>query len=190
MHTSITTLLTTLKLPTLSQADITTLNLLQRQWEQHAERLHRLRPEQVLVDQRAAYKVFLDDPTPDNEQKLVVLADAQLTGRRHAMLHDAYAELQRRIQSKIADILRPVLEKIHAAFQKELACREASAQSEGLNTRTDVGCIEMRRAVERIAHELSTVAEGVFYPQIEDKSPLDMAALLLQAGEQMVEDES
>ena len=73
--------------------------------------------------------------------------------------------------------------------QTELACREASAQSEGLNTRTDAGCIEMRRAVECIAHEQSKVAEGILYPQFEDKSPLDMTAMLLQAEPQAAEDE-
>src|SRR5438445_109595 len=54
----------------LSNADIAALNSLQREWEQHSQRMDLLEADRILADQKAAYNAFLDEPTAENEQRL------------------------------------------------------------------------------------------------------------------------
>lgn len=187
---SITALLEPLKVPTLSEEDRSALNLLQHEWEQQTQRMNALIPERVLADQKAAYKTFLETPTPESEQRLLVLADTQLTNRRHEVILKAYAELQRRTQAKAAQLLRPALERIHGAFAAELERRETSARKEDLNPRTDAGCIEMRRAQERIAQELCNLDQATMSSQAPATAPMDLAAVLLVGTESTIATEA
>ncbi len=187
---SITALLEPLKVPALSEENRSTLNLLQHEWEQHSQRMNALIPERVLADQKAAYRSFLESPTPENEQRLLVLADTHLTDRRHTVLLKAYAELQRRTQAKAVEILRPVLERIQRAFVGELERRETSARKEDFNPRTDGGCIEMRRAQECITHELSNLDQATMSSQAPETAPMDMAAVLLAGTQSTIETEA
>jgi hypothetical protein len=183
---SITALLEPLKVPGLSQENLTALNSLQHEWEQQAGRMNALTPERVLADHKAACKSFLETPTPENEQRLLVLADTQLTNRRHDVILQAYAELQRRTQAKAVELFRPVLERIQRAFAAELERRETSARKEDLNPRTDAGCIEMRRAQECISDELSNLDQAAMNPQAPAMAPMDLAAVLLAESESTI----
>lgn len=187
---SITALLEPLKVPALSEENRSALNLLQHEWEQHSQRMNALIPERVLADHKTAYRSFLETPTSENEQRLLVLADTQLTDRRHAVLLKAYAELQRRAQAKAVEILRPVLERIQRAFAGELERRETSARKEDLNPRMDSGCIEIRRAQECIAHELSNLDQATMSSQAPETAPMDMAAVLLAGTQSTIETEA
>lgn len=183
MRTSITALLKSLKVPTLSEDNIATLKLLQHESNEHSQRMNALSPERVLRDQKAAFKTFLGAPTPENEQRLLVLADTQLTNRRHSVLLDAYAELQRRSLAKALEVVLPALERIKRAFATELERRETTTRNGGLDSRKDAGCIEMRSHLDRVARELADLEQYALSPQTADRTPMDMAAMLLAESE-------
>ena len=86
MPPSLTPLIQSLKLPALSKTQVHTLQSLQDNWERHSERMEHLRPERAMLDQKAAYGAFTADPSPENEQRLAVLADERLTTKRYALL--------------------------------------------------------------------------------------------------------
>jgi hypothetical protein len=60
-----------------------------------------------------------------SDQRLLVIADANLTGTRYAMLRRVCAALRGRICAQAAAILRPVLEHISAALEAEHTRRRA-----------------------------------------------------------------
>jgi hypothetical protein len=182
MKSSLITLAATLKLPSLNKADITSLKSLQRDWERHSERMNHLRPERALADQKTAFTAFLADPTEENEQRLAVLADERLTAKRYGLLHEAHAELRHLTNQKAAGIVRPVLESIQQALQGELEVREAAAQAEGISKHIDERCVQLREALAQVAHGLKLLDEATNITPVEDRSPLDLAAML-QPGE-------
>jgi hypothetical protein len=173
-------IINSLNLPALSNGDIAALKSLQRDWNQHSARMNLLMPDRALADQKAAFSAFLADPTEENEQRLAVLADERLTAKRYGLLHEAHAELRRRISQKAAGIVRPVLESMQQALQGELEARQEAAQSEGLSKRTDERCVVIRETLGQVALGLKTVDEVTNITPVEDRSPMDLAALLLQ----------
>lgn len=179
MKSSLTTLAASLDLPTLSKADVSSLKSLQRDWDRHSERMNLLLPERVLADQKTAFFAFLAEPTDENEQRLAVLADERLTAKRHGLLHEAHAELRRLTNQKAAGIVRPVLESIQQALQGELEVRETAAQTTGVNKRTDEHCIRLREALDQVAHGLKKLNEVTNIAHVEERAPLNLAAMLL-----------
>jgi len=183
MHPSLATTLDSLNLPALSKADVSALRDFQHEWQRHSERMLLLLPDRVLNDLKAALEAFLANPTEETEERLAVFADDRLTARRYAVLHDAHAELRRRCNEKAADILRPVLESLQQSLTEELEARETAASAEGLSKRTDARCIELREALERIAHGLRIQAEATSISPVEELSPLGLAEVLLASTE-------
>ena len=186
MKSSLAIILNSLNLPALSNGDIAALKSLQRDWNQHSARMNLLVPERALADQKAAFTAFLADPTEENEQRLAVLADERLTAKRYGLLHEAHAELRRRISQKAAGIVRPVLESLQHTLQGELEAREEVAQAEGLSRRTDERCVAIREALNRVALGLKTLDEVTNITPVEDRSPLDLAAMLLPSDPEPV----
>jgi hypothetical protein len=139
MQPALTTLIQSLKPPALSKAEVLTIKSLQDNWERHSERMEQLRPERVLLDQKAAYVAFTADPSPENEQRLAVLADERLTAKRYALLHQAHTEVRHQIMAKAASLLRSHLKSIQLSLRTELQSREAAAEAEGRSKRTDEG---------------------------------------------------
>ena len=179
MKSSLAIILNSLNLPALSNGDSAALKSLQRDWNQHSARMDCLAPERELADQKAAFSAFLADPTEENEQRLAVLADERLTAKRYGLLHEAHAELRRRISQKAAGIVRPELESMQHALQGELDAREEAAQAEGISKRTDERCVELREALAQVSLGLKTLDEATNITPVEDRSPLDLAAVLL-----------
>jgi hypothetical protein len=113
--------------------------------------MEQLRPERVLLDQKAAYGAFTADPSPENEQQLAVLADERLTTKRYALLRQAHAEVRHQIMGKATSLLRSHLESIQHSLRTELQSREAAAEAEARSKRTDEGFLQLRMAAEELA---------------------------------------
>ena len=128
MHDEFLALTKALNVPLLSEDDITALNRLQKQWEHWTNRERQHAPSRVATEQQAAFETFLDNPTAENEQRLVVLADTNLTGTRYAMLRRACAALRGRISAQAAEIVRPVLNRALGALNAEHTRRRESAE--------------------------------------------------------------
>lgn len=161
MQPTLTTLIQSLKLPALGKAQILALKSLQGDWERHSERMEQLRPERVLLDQKAAYGAFTADPSPENEQRLAVLADERLTTKRYALLRQAHAEVRHQIIVKATSLLRSHLESIQHSLRTELQSREAAAEAEARSKRTDEGCLQLRMAAEELAQWIKLFDQGL-----------------------------
>jgi hypothetical protein len=161
MQPALTTLIQSLKPPALSKAEVLTIKSLQDNWERHSERMEQLRPERVLLDQKAAYVAFTADPSPENEQRLAVLADERLTAKRYALLHQAHTEVRHQIMAKAASLLRSHLKSIQLSLRTELQSREAAAEAEGRSKRTDEGCLQLRIAAEELDQWIKLFDQGL-----------------------------
>ena len=161
MQPTLTTLIQSLKLPALGKGQVLALKSLQDNWERHSERMEQLRPERVLLDQKAAYGAFTADPSPENEQRLAVLADERLTAKRYALLRQAHAEVRHQIIAKATALMRPHLESIQQSLRTELQSREASAEAEARSKRTDEGCLQLRMAAEELAQWIKLFDQGL-----------------------------
>ena len=161
MQSTLTTLIQSLKLPALSKAQVLALKSLQDNWERHSERMEQLRPERVLLDQKAAYGAFTADPSPENEQRLAVLADERLTAKRYALLRQAHAEVRHQIIAKATSLMRSHLESIQHSLRTELQSREAAAEAEARSKRTDEGCLQLRMAAEELAQWIKLFDQGL-----------------------------
>jgi hypothetical protein len=161
MQPSLTILIQSLKLPSLNKGQVLALKSLQDNWEQHSERMEQLRPERVLLDQKAAYGTFTADPSPENEQRLAVLADERLTAKRYALLRQAHAEVRHQIIAKATALLRPHLEFIQQSLRTELQSREAAAEAEARSKRIDEGCLQLRMAADELAQWIKHFDQGL-----------------------------
>lgn len=161
MPPSLPPLIQSLKLPALSKTQVHTLQSLQDNWERHSERMEQLRPERAMLDQKAAYGAFTADPSPENEQRLAVLADERLTAKRYALLHRAHAEVRHQIMGKTASLMRLHLESMQRSLRAELQSREAAAEAEERSKRTDEGCLQLRMAAEELAQWIKLFDQGL-----------------------------
>jgi len=161
MQPTLPTLIQSLKLPALSKAQVLALKSLQDSWERHSERMEQLRPERAMLDQKAAYGAFTADPSPENEQRLAVLADERLTSKRYALLRQAHAEVRHQIMGKATSLLRSHLESIQHSLRTELESREAAAEAEARSKRTDEGCLQLRMAAEDLDQWIKLFDQGV-----------------------------
>jgi hypothetical protein len=161
MPPSLTPLIQSLKPPALSKAEVLTIKSLQDNWERHSERMEQLRPERVLLDQKAAYGAFTADPSPENEQRLAVLADERLTAKRYSLLRQAHAEVRHQIMAKATSLLRSHLESIQQSLKAELQSREAAAEAEGRSKRTDEGCLQLRMAADELDQWIKLFDQGL-----------------------------
>jgi hypothetical protein len=161
MPPSLNLLIQSLKLPALSKAEALALKSMQGDWERHTERMELLRPERAMLDQKAAYGAFTTDPSPENEQRLAVLADERLTAKRYALLRQAHAEVRHQIIAKATSLLRSHLESIQQILRTELQSREAAAEAEARSKRTDEGCLQLRKAAEELAQWIKLFDQGL-----------------------------
>ena len=161
MQSTLITLIQSLKLPFLSKAKVLALKSLQDNWERHSERIEQLRPERVLLDQKAAYGTFTADPSPENEQRLAVLADERLTAKRYSLLRQAHAEVRHQIMGKATSLLRSHLESIQHSLRTELQTREAAAEAEARSKRTDEGCLQLRVAAAELDQWIMLLDQGL-----------------------------
>lgn len=161
MQSTLTTLIQSLKLPALGKAQVIALKSLQGDLERHKERMEQLRPERVLLDQKAAYGAFTADPSSENEQRLAVLADERLTAKRYTLLRQAHAEVRHQIIAKATSLLRSHLESIQHSLRTELQSREAAAEAEARSKRTDEGCLQLRMAADELAQWIKLFDQGL-----------------------------
>jgi hypothetical protein len=160
MPPSLNLLIQSLKLPSLGKVQVLALKSLQDNWERHSERMEQLRPERAMLDQKAAYGAFTADPSPENEQRLAVLADERLTAKRYSLLRQAHAEVRHQIMGKTASLMRLHLESMQRSLRAELQSREAAAEAEALSKRTDEGCLQLRMAAEELAQWIKLFDQG------------------------------
>lgn len=170
-------LLKKLRVPLLAEPEIAKVKLLQKEWKQWEAREQQHMPLRIAEEQRAAYAAFLDNPTAENEQRLMVLADQVLTGTRYGLLRRALAELRGSISAQAADIVRPVihhaLEVLNAEHERRLETAEPVMSSKHRNPIV----IETRHAIEygdRISMYVLDASGGK-----SQKPPLDLADVLI-----------
>ena len=161
MPPSLNLLVQSLKLPALSKAEALALKSMQGDWERNTERMELLRPERAMLDQKAAYGAFTTDPSPENEQRLAVLADERLTAKRYTLLRQAHAEVRHQIMAKATSLMRPHLKSIQQSLRTELQSREAAAEAEARSKRTDEGCLQLRMAAEELAQWIKLFDQGL-----------------------------
>ena len=179
MHNELITLTKALNVPLLSEDDIIALNRLRKQWEHWTNRERQHAPSRVATEQQAAFETFLDNPTAENEQRLVVLADANLTGTRYAMLRRACAALRGGISAQAAQIVRPAFDRALDALNAEHDRRRESAEPVLSSKDRNPHVIEVRRVIDfadKLAQRAYTALSGS-----GDVSPLVLADLLMTA---------
>jgi hypothetical protein len=112
-------LLKSLKVPLLNPKEVAALEQLEQEWRHWEERENQIMPLRIEAEQKSAYAAFLDDPSEANEQRLAVLADPLLTGKRYALLRRAFGELRCRITAQAAVILKPMVTRVREALAAE-----------------------------------------------------------------------
>ena len=184
MHDEFFALTKILNVPLLSEDDITALNRLQKQWEHWTNRERQHAPSRVATEQQAAFETFLGNPTAENEQRLVVLADADLTATRYAMLRRACAALRGRISAQAAQIVRPALNRALDALNDEHTRRRESAEPVLSSKDRNPHVMEVRRVID-FADKLATRAYMAMSGS-GDVSPLVLTDVLMSAEESRV----
>ena len=177
MHNEFLTLTKTLNVPLLSQDDIAAIHRLQKQWEHWANRKRQHAASRVTEEQQAAFVAFIDNPTAETEQKLLVTADANLTATRYATLRRACITLRCRISAQAARIIRPAMDRALEALRAEHARRREGAEPVMSSKDRAPSVIEARLAVEcaeGIATRLLWASDGA-----SDKPPLELASVLI-----------
>ena len=100
MHIEFLSLTKAQNVPLLSGEDTTALRRLQKQREHWVNRERQPVALRVAKERHAAFAAFLDNPSTETEQKLLVTADAVLTATRYATLRRACAVLRGRISDR------------------------------------------------------------------------------------------
>ena len=181
MHDEFFTLTKAMNVPLLSEDDIAALNRLQKQWAHWSQRERQHAPLRVAEEQQAAFNAFLDNPTAETEQRMLVVADANLTCTRYALLRRACVALRGRISAQAAKIIQPTLDRVLAALRAEHDRRREAAEPVMSSKDRAPLVIEARRALERaesIGNRLLWASDGK-----SDKQPLELADVLLGATE-------
>ena len=176
-----------LNVPLLSGDDCAALNRLQKQWEHWAQRERQHAAARIATEQQAAFDSFLGNPTAENEQRLLVLADASLTGTRYATLRRACAALRGRISAEGAVIVSPTLERALAALRAEHVRRREGAEPVMSSKDRNPAVIESRRAVEYaegLGNRLLHASGGK-----SEQSPLELADVLLRGADDLTPEE-
>ena len=180
MHDEFFALTKVLNVPLLSEDDITALNRLQKQWEHWTNRERQHAPSRVAEEQRAAFEAFLDNPTAEHEQRLLVLADANLTSTRYALLRRACAALRGRISAQAAQIVRPALNRALDALNAEHDRRRDAAEPVMSSKDRNPTVMEVRRVIDfadKLAHRAYTALTGS-----EGAAPLVLADVLISGA--------
>lgn len=180
MQNEFLTLTKALNVPLLAAADIDALNRLQKQWAHWSQRERQHAATRVAEEQQAAFTAFVENPTTETEQKLLVTADANLTGTRYATLRRACMVLRQRISAQAANLLWPVLERVLAALRAEHTRRRESAEPVMSSRDRHPRVIEVRRVldyVESMANRVHRARSGN-----EDKHPMELADVLMSGA--------
>ena len=187
MHDEFLKLTKTLNVPLLNEDDITALDELQEQWEHWENRERQHAPSRIAEEQSAAFSTFLDNPIAEHEQRLLILADANLTGTRYAMLRRACAALRGRISAQAAEIVRPALDRALDALNDEHARRRESAEPVLSSKDRNPHVIEVRRVID-FADKLATRAYMAMSGS-GDVSPLVLADVLINGANVLTPEE-
>lgn len=182
MSEQFTSLVQALKIPLLSDAEIAALRQLQDEWDHWRDREQQLMPLRIEEERKLAYAAFVENPSPENEHRLTVLADVNLTGVRYALLRRAFADVRSRVTTQAGKILRPVFERISAALAAEHERRLEKAEPVMSSKQRNPIVIESRKAVEhadRLGGYVFTACGG----NAGDRSPLELAGPLVGSGE-------
>jgi hypothetical protein len=176
MNDEFTSLVKSLKVPLLTAMDVATLTQLQKQWEHWKQRELEHLPLRIEPHQKAAYDAFLANPTAEAEQRMLVLADRNLTGIRYALLRRACADLRARIGAQAAAIVKPIAERILAAVQEEHDRRLERAAPLKWDKNKEPGVVEAQRAAD---HAFGWSSRLISAARTGDQQPLQMADVLM-----------
>ena len=183
MHNEFVSLTKALNVPLLSEDDIAALNRLQKQWTHWSQRERQHAATRVAEEQEAAFNAFLDSPTAEAEQKLLVTADANLTATRYATFRRACTALRGRIAAQAAKIIQPALDRALDALRAEHARRREIAEPVMSSKDRNPVVIEAQRALEyaeRIANRLHWATDGT-----SDKPPIELADVLMNGAKDL-----
>ena len=170
-------LLKRLNVPMLNAGDIAELKRLQKEWERWEQREFQIMPLRIAEEQKAAFTAFLDNPTPENEQRLADLADTTLTTTRYAMLRRAFKALRGKITAQAASILKPVLDRASAALQSEYENRMGKCEPVMGSIKNHPDVREVRRTLDAIVSHAARVFTAL--DAKSDLSPMVLADSLL-----------
>jgi hypothetical protein len=178
MSEEFTTLVKKLKIPLLSDANLAALRQLQDEWDHWHEREQQIMPLRIEEERKLAYATFVENPTPENEHRLTILADVNLTGVRYALLRRAFTDVRARITAQAGKLLSPVFERISAKLAAEHERRIEKAEPIMSSKNRNPVVIESRKAIEyadRLSGYVFTACGG----NAADRSPLELAGPLV-----------
>lgn len=167
----------------LDEADIAALNGLQKQWAHWSQRERQHAALRVAEEQQAAFNAFIDNPSAETEQRMLVVADANLTGTRYALLRKACTALRGRISAQAARIIQPPLVRALDALRAEHARRREAAEPVMSSKDRNPVVIEAQRAVEyaeRIGNRLHWATDGT-----SNKPPIELADVLMSGAKDL-----
>jgi hypothetical protein len=177
MNDAFTTLIQTLKIPLLAEHEVAAVRQLQTEWNHWYERERQIQPLRIAEEQKEAFTSFIESPTPDREYQLMLLADANLTGTRYALLRKACTALRGRISAQAAKLIQRTLDRVLEALRTEHDRRREAAEPVMSSKDRHPAVIEARKAVEcaeGIGNRLLWASDGR-----TDKQPLDLADVLM-----------
>jgi len=178
MKSELHTLLKKLGAPRPGKSEITQLHALEAEWRHWEAREQKIMPLRIAEEQKAAYAAFLNNPTEANEKALMILADQNLTGIRHALLRRAFSDLRGRITGQAGDLLAPYFAQISTALDAELEKRRGKATTVYQSSDPAV------KECQRIIDTLTTPSTHVLHAtgRKSEKSPLELAEAILSSA--------
>jgi hypothetical protein len=184
MNEEFLSLIKSLNVPLPGADDIAALNRLQKQWEHWENRERQHAVARIAQEQEVAFSTYLDNPSAENEQRLLITADEALTGKRYALLRRAFAILRIRVSAKAGEILRPVVKSISAALYAERERRLEAAEPVMSSKRRNPTVVEATKAVDycdRLVHQVHTACAG----EGSRLSPLQLADVLIGGADNL-----
>lgn len=157
----------------LPEGDVSKLRDLQKQWLRWDDRSTQLVGTNIQPEFKKARAAFLENPTPANEQRLMILADPALTARRYAVLSQAFRDLCGKISGEAAAILTPHLDRIGLALKAEYDRRYEIAEPVLSNKRNHGSVKECQRWIDQI----DRISVAVYHASggKSDRSPSQLA---------------
>lgn len=170
-------LLKELKVPLLTKEEVAVLQELEKEWRHWKAREQQFMPLRIAEEQEATFNLFLENPTPENELRLLAVADPILTGTRYGILRKAFLAIRNRISDRAVAILRPVMDRIHKALDTHHEHLLQTAEPV-LSSRKNNPIVKAARRAIDDADKLGMHIR--FMPgRYDDYSPLQLAGVLL-----------
>lgn len=178
MNTALHTMLKTRGIALPGEDEISQLQELEARWRAMQVREANVMPLQVAEHQKAARAAFMADPSIENEMKVAILADTQLTLIRYAARRAVIAEYMKLLASKAGELLRPLCDQVSLALHEELELRKE--QKTTWYAESDPRVQECQKWIDAVVRAGSRVLHAC--DRQSEFSPMELAEIFLPAA--------